>query len=131
MSAEPNVENGPVRIILIDDTVDVREMLRLMLAGEPAYRVVGEAGDGAEGVRLAVQLQPDVILLDMAMPVMDGLEALPHLRRGCPRAKILVFSGFAPIDLERPAREGGADGYITKGAKRQQIIDAIERALKG
>lgn len=130
MSARPSPAGRPTRIVLVDDTVDVREMLRLVLSTVPGYEVVGQAGDGAEAVRVAIQLQPDVIMLDLAMPVMDGLEALPHLRSGCPGAKIVIFSGFAASDLEPQARAGGADAYVTKGSRREQIVEAIEKVLR-
>lgn len=129
MSARPSPAAKPIRIVLVDDTVDVREMLSLMLGTVSGFEVVGEADDGAEAVRVAIQLKPDLIVLDLSMPVMDGFEALPHLRAGCPGAKIIIFSGFAASDLEKQARAGGADAYVTKGARRQQIVEAIEKVV--
>ena len=113
------------RVLIVDDAVDVRQMLVVMIAASPGFEVVGEAGDGREGVRLATALQPDVVLLDLAMPVMDGLAALPLIRSACPRTAVLVFTGFAAVDLEHQARAKGAHGYLVKGASRREIMAAV------
>lgn len=115
MSATP-VRSGPgQRIVVIDDTVELREVLRLALP-LGGFEVVGEAGDGVAGIDVVRAQRPDIVLLDMAMPVMDGLEALPMIRQLCPRATIVVFSAFGSDAMAERAMAGGADGYLQKGA---------------
>src|SRR4051812_14849123 len=85
--------NRVVRVVVVDDTPDVRMLLRLALESEGDMSVVAEAADGREAVDVVAANQPDLVVLDLAMPVMDGMTALPHLRRACPGARILVLSG--------------------------------------
>lgn len=111
-------------MLLVDDVKDIRDMLRLILQVRPGFAVVGEAANGKEAIEEAGSSQPDVIFLDLAMPVMDGLQALPELRRVAPRSRILVSSGYDHTMAKR-ALELGADGSITKGGKAREIADAI------
>jgi len=105
----------PCRVLVADDAADLRDLLCLLLDLEDDFVVVGQAGDGEEAVRLSAQQQPDLVVLDLAMPVMDGLQALPQVRRVAPASKVVIFSGFETGQLERQARAVGADGYIEKG----------------
>jgi DNA-binding NarL/FixJ family response regulator len=82
----------PVRVVVIDDTIDIRELLRVALS-RGGMEVVGEARDGQEGIDVVREERPDVVMLDLAMPVMDGVEALPHIRELVPDAQIIVFVG--------------------------------------
>ena len=95
----------------------------------PSLRVVGEAADGNEAIVEAERLQPDVILLDLAMPRRTGLEVLLELRRVAPEAKIIVFSGFSTASVAEDALELGAVRYLTKGADPEAINDAIEEVF--
>ena len=88
----------PVRVVIVDDTYDLRELLRLALT-RGGMEVVGEAGDGLAGIEAVRLEKPDVVLLDLSMPVMDGLEALPSIRRLVPAAKIIVLSGFGATQM--------------------------------
>jgi signal transduction histidine kinase len=88
---------------------------------------VGEAGDGREGVDLAAELQPDVVLVDLAMPVMDGLEALPLIRKACPQTRVVVLSGFEADAMAQRALDAGADGYLQKGLPVSEILDYVRR----
>jgi CheY-like chemotaxis protein len=104
----------PLRVVIVDDTAEQRDLLRRGLEDD-GFDVVAEAGDGREGIAVARSAHPDVILLDLAMPVMDGLEALPTLRTDCPDATIVVLSGFGTAQSTRRALAAGADGYLRKG----------------
>jgi signal transduction histidine kinase/DNA-binding NarL/FixJ family response regulator len=115
----------PIRLIIADDTEDIRMLLRLSLSIGGKFEICGEAADGAEAVALADQLKPDAILLDLAMPVMDGLQAAPEITRRSPGTKIVMLSGFSRDRLEAAAEQAGAAAYIEKGAKPQQIADVL------
>jgi signal transduction histidine kinase len=114
-----------LRAVLVDDTPDIRLLLRTALEGSGRFTVVGEAGDGAAGIGVVAATQPDVVLLDLAMPVMDGLEALPAIRRAAPRARIGVLSGFDSDPMLRRAQAAGADVYLQKGINPFAVVDAL------
>jgi DNA-binding NarL/FixJ family response regulator len=114
----------PVRAVVIDDTTDIRELLSLVLE-RSGMDVVGEAGDGQAGVELVRAERPDVVLLDLSMPVMDGIEALPLIRAIVPDARIIVLSAFAGGVTEQ-VLAAGADGYLVKGTPLKEIVAYIE-----
>jgi DNA-binding NarL/FixJ family response regulator len=114
-----------IRVLLADDTPDIRRLLRLNLELDGRFEIVGEAADGAEAVALAESLRPDAVILDLAMPVMDGLQAIPVILKSCPASRILVLSGFDHSRMEARAREQGAHGYLEKGAAFVQIADTL------
>ncbi len=114
----------PCRVLVADDATDLRDLLCLLLDLEDDFVVVGQASDGEEAIRLSAQQQPDLVVLDLAMPVMDGLQALPRVRQVAPDSKVVIFSGFETGTLARQARAGGADGYIEKGTG---VIDLVAR----
>jgi DNA-binding NarL/FixJ family response regulator len=118
------------RVLLCDDCAPVRELVRLVLESE-GIEVVGEVGDGGAAIQEAERCQPDVVLLDLSMPAMDGLEALPEIRRAAPRARVVVLSGFDnPVIVER-ALELGAVRYVEKGCRPEEIVAAVEEAAGG
>ena len=102
-------------LLLVDDSDDVREVLRLVAAADGRLEVVGEAVNGRDGVEAAERLQPDAIILDVAMPVMTGLEALPLLRERAPNALVVVYAGGARAEIEPAALAAGAASYFEKG----------------
>lgn len=115
---------GSLRVVVVDDTAELRDLLRFALV-RGGMSVVGEAGDGLAGIEVVTSTLPDVVLLDLSMPVMDGLEALPRIRALVPDARIIVLSGFGPTQMAERALEAGADGYIQKGASLGRILDQI------
>lgn len=126
----PAQEVGPsssiagVRVLIADDYSDMRRLLRIQLE-RAGVDVVGEAADGAETVARAGELTPDVIVMDLAMPVMDGLQALPAIRAAAPDATVIVLSGFASALLEDQALAAGATRFLEKGVG-MDVIGAIE-----
>lgn len=116
----------PCRVLLVDDEPTIRSLLRLMLHRTGRYEVVGEAGDGEHGLRLAAAVAPDLVLLDLSMPRMDGLEALSHLRVLVPHANLVVLSGFASTEAAQAARQAGAHAYLEKGLAPTAIIEQLD-----
>ena len=116
---------APCRVLIADDVPELRLLLRLALESEGNFEVVGEAKDGVEALQMATDRRPDAILLDLAMPVMDGLQAIPHLKEQSPDAKILVLSGFDAGKMKNEALEAGADAYLEKGAATAGILSAL------
>lgn len=120
----------PKRVVIVDDTQDLRDLLRLALV-RGGFEVVAEAGDGQQGIEAVREARPDIILLDLAMPVMDGIEALPSMRRLCPAAKIVVLSGFGAQQMSARAVAAGADGYVQKGAPLNTILEYVRDISSG
>lgn len=123
--AEPDRRRGA---LICDDFDAIRAALAEVVALSPVLQVIGEARDGTQAINETLRLRPDVILLDLAMPVMTGIEALPELRRVAPEATIIVISGFADAVVGDEVRALGADGYIEKGADINTILKTLEQA---
>ncbi|MEY2567919.1 MAG: hypothetical protein QOE35_2448 [Actinomycetota bacterium] len=121
--------DGPLRVVLADDSEDVRLLVALNLAEDGGFTVVGQAADGLEAIALAEAHQPDVILLDLAMPVLDGFDAIPRLRAASAGSAIVVLSGFDAHTAASPALERGATAFIEKAALGPDLGDAIRDAL--
>ncbi|MFA4841549.1 MAG: response regulator transcription factor [Agrococcus sp.] len=119
------------RILLVDDQALVRAGFETILASEPGFEVVGQAKDGAEGVRLAAALQPDVICMDVQMPVMDGLDATRAICRGEGHAAVLMLTTFDRDDFLFDALSAGASGFLLKTAEPEQLIDAVHALARG
>lgn len=117
------------RVLVVDDASNMRDLLTVLLEVEDDFDVVGAVRDGAEAIDRAAELQPDFILLDIAMPGMDGIAALPELRRLLPEARIVVFSAFEEQELAERAIGHGADVYIEKGTSVTDLVDRL-RALR-
>jgi two-component system response regulator NreC len=120
-----------IRILLADDHAVLRTGLRLLLTSQNEYEVVGEASSGTETLALAAELQPDLILLDLSMPALGGLDALPTLRQLLPAAKILILTMHDDPQYLRQALKHGASGYILKKAADTELLSAIKAVLRG
>jgi DNA-binding NarL/FixJ family response regulator len=122
---------APVRLLIADDHPIVRAGFEGMLAGQPDLEVVGEAENGEEAVTLAQRLRPDVVLMDLRMPVVDGVEATNRIKEGDPKANILVLTTYdSDADILR-AIEAGATGYLLKDTPREYLFRAIRAAARG
>ncbi|MFZ5822016.1 MAG: response regulator [Chloroflexota bacterium] len=118
-------------ILLADDHTLVRSGIRALLEAEPDFNVVGEAEDGRAAVTLACQLKPDVVLMDIAMPLLNGLEATRQLKQQCPETRVLVLSMHDNEEYIRQALEAGAMGYILKDAATRDLTSAIRSVHRG
>jgi DNA-binding NarL/FixJ family response regulator len=121
----------PVRVLIVDDHPIVRDGLRGAFAGDPDLEVAGEAGNGAEAVALAGNLAVDVVLMDLRMPVMDGVEAIKQLRVSAPRVRVLVLTTYDSDSDVLPAIEAGATGYLLKDAPTDELLRAVRAAARG
>jgi len=120
-----------IRILIADDHAIVRKGLKALLATEKDMTVAGEAGDGAEAVDKAAELEPDVILMDIVMPEMDGIEATRRITARRPEARVLVLTSFAADDKVFPAVKAGALGYLLKDSSPEQLLEAIRQVYRG
>ena len=117
-----------VRILICDDYAPMRALLRVIIEEHPGFSVVGEAANGEEAITEAKRFQPDVVLLDLAMPRMTGLAALQAIGRVAPAAKVVIFSGFSMASVGTDLIALGAVSYLQKGASPEAIAEAIEAA---
>jgi len=120
-----------ITTLIVDDHEVVREGLRLSLSRAPHIRVVGEAADGESAVELAERRRPDVVIMDVRMPGMDGLEATRQLAERAPESKVLIFTAYSERSLLGRGLESGAKGYILKEAPHQTLVRAIEKVAQG
>jgi len=123
--------SGPIRVLIADDHAIVRKGIRALLATEPGIEVVGEAGNGHEAIAQASTTRPDVILMDLLMPGMDGLEATRTILDQQPDARILVLTSFASDDKVFPAIRAGALGYLLKDSGPGELTLAIQQVYRG
>lgn len=121
----------PIRVLIVDDHTLFRSGIKLLLERQPGFEVVGEAGDGLEGVKRANQLKPDVVLLDLHMPVTSGLEVIPFLREEAPDANIIMLTVSEDADDLLAALRAGARGYLLKNIETDFLLNSIRSAANG
>ena len=126
-----DAEKQEITTLIVDDHEVVREGLRLSLSRAPHIRVVGEASDGAAAVALAERRKPDVVIMDVRMPGMDGLEATKLMSQRVPETAVLIFTAYSERSLLSRGLESGAKGYILKEAPHDTLVRAIERVAAG
>ena len=123
--------SSPIRVFVAEDHAIVRKGVCALLTLEPGIEVVGEASNGQEAVRGIESSQPDVILMDLVMPEMDGIEAIQQVMARQPQARILVLTSFATDDKVFPAIKAGALGYLLKDSEPREVVDAIRQVHRG
>ena len=118
----------PIRVLLVDDHAIVREGLAALLADEPGLEVVGQAADGEQAVERTGALSPDVVLMDLVMPEMNGISATRAIRQRCPNTQIIALTNFKDQELVHGAMEAGAVDYLLKNISADQLAEAIRVA---
>ena len=120
-----------IRVLLVDDQELIREGLSIILNAEPDVEVVGAATDGREGVSLAKRLRPDVVLMDIKMPVMDGIEATRQIKTALPDTPVVILTTYADDELVFSGIKAGAAGYLLKDIGREGLAEAVRGAARG
>ncbi|MDQ4128431.1 MAG: response regulator transcription factor [Actinomycetota bacterium] len=131
MGSEEPAVNGPARLVLVDDNDLARESLRDMLEDEPAVEVVGEASCGRDAISVCAELRPDLVLMDIRMPGMDGLEATRQIKQEDPTISVLMVTMHEDPDYLFEALRAGAAGYVLKDATQDEMISAVLGVLSG
>ena len=119
------------RILIVEDRTIVREGLRLLVTSDEQYSIAGETEDGHAAIKVARELQPDLILMDLSMPRMNGMDAIREIKKVCPAIKILVLTVHDTDEFIIASLEAGADGYILKDANKSELMLAIKSVLEG
>ncbi len=120
-----------IRVLVVDDHAVVRRGLRMFLGDDPTIELVGEAGDGAEAIRLAGELLPDVVLMDLVLPKVDGITATETIRRQLPETQVIALTSVLEDASVVGAVKAGAIGYLLKNTDAEQLVDAIHAAAAG
>ncbi|MGD0610716.1 MAG: response regulator transcription factor [Anaerolineales bacterium] len=121
----------PIRVLIADDHLIIRQGLRLILETEAGFDLVGEAADGAEAIRLCAELHPDVVLMDLRMPGMDGLTAIERLHTSHPEMGVVILTTFNEDDLMMRGLRAGAKGYLLKDTNREMLFSTLRAAARG
>jgi NarL family two-component system response regulator LiaR len=123
--------NQPIRVLIVDDHAMVRKGMMALMAAYDDIQVIGEAANGAKAIEQADKLRPDVILMDLAMPVMDGIEAIKQITALHPEQRIIVLTSYTGDDKLFPAIKAGAIGYLVKDAQPEELIESIRNVYAG
>ena len=124
-------DTTPIRVLLVDDHAVVRMGLKVFFDIQPDIEVIGEAADGSEGLALARRLRPDVVLMDLLMPNMDGLTAIARIKSELPETEIVAITSFIEEEKVTAALEAGATGYLLKDAEAEEVAAAVRAAYAG
>lgn len=122
---------GKIKILIADDHAVVREGTRRVLEQEPDLDVIGEAGDGEEAVEMATSLKPDVAIVDISMPKMDGIEATRRIKSTCPSVNVLILTAYDDDQFIFSLLEAGAAGYLLKTVRSRELVDAVRAVYSG
>ena len=125
----PRTNPAPVRVLIVDDHALARAGMRMLLAGARRLEIVGEAADGRDALILCRRLRPDLVLMDVRLPDMDGLAATRAIRIAQPEIKVLLITMYEAPEYASEALRAGAAGYLLKGASRREVLAALNRAL--
>lgn len=123
--------NEPITILIVDDHAVVREGARVFLDAQPDFTVVGDVGSGGEAVLMAADLAPDVVLMDLIMPGMDGVEATQRLKQRSPRSQVIVLTSYHDDEHIFPAIQAGALSYVLKDVPLRELADVVRKAARG
>ena len=129
--AQQKTDDNPIRVVLVDDHFQIHKTVQAILRATPDIRLVGQGGNGREGIELCEHYQPDIVLMDVLMPVMDGIEATKTLHERLPEIKILVLSSFQDHESVYSMLRNGAVGYLTKGSLAEDLADTIRTTFQG
>ncbi len=119
------------RIVIAEDYTILRDGLRALISSDPNFEVVGEAEDGRQAIKRVNQLLPDLLLIDLSMPRMNGIDALKEIKRDCPKTRVIVLTVHKTNEYLTAALQAGADGYVLKDASREELLNAIHHVLAG
>jgi DNA-binding NarL/FixJ family response regulator len=125
------MSSSTIRILVVDDYEPFRRFVCSTLGERPGFQIVGEASDGLAGIRQAEELQPDLILLDIGLPTLNGMEAARRIRKLAPDAKIIIVSQESSADVVQEALSLGASGYVVKTRAATELLAAVEAVLMG
>lgn len=123
--------SGCISIVIVDDHFMVRQGVRAFLETQPGLQVVGEAGDGEAGVQAVAQHRPDVVLMDLVMPICDGVEATRRVKEISPQTQVIILTSFLESEHVLPAVRSGALSYLLKDVSSEELLDAIRKAARG
>lgn len=119
-----------VRVLIVDDNAAVRDGIRIFLEQHEGFTVCGEAMDGLEGIKKTFELKPDVVLLDLSMPNLNGMEATHLIREGFPRAEIVIVTNHSSLEAARLAASVGASGFVTKSLIATDLVPMIDEVMR-
>jgi len=127
----PRQHAARIKVLIVDDHAVLRQALRMLLEGQPEVEVVGDAGNGREALDACEKFHPDVVLMDMVMPGLNGLEATRQIRRRVPKAKVLILTGYMEDEQILAALRAGASGYVVKKSDVQELLLGIQSVHRG